>query len=411
VTIHDPLIHDPLLPAAAHLTGPGAVEVLRPAVEAAGGELVECRTLHVQYRPESDLVVRYRCAIRRDGAVDADTLLAATTVAGPPPGTLPIEAQTSDGVSLAVGVWRWPFDPILTDLTTMVTPHLAGEHLDEFVGGDTRLDVVAYRPTERAVVRASGRRGAVYVKVLPPASVAGLVARHGALRSAGLPVPQVLGHGHGWIALEALEGSTLRERLKSGRSPLPDPDRYRELLHAFSAVTLEDELPMRSRLDDTPHHASMLAAVLPRLSSRLTAIADRLAATPTPPALGTVHGDLHEAQLVVDDTSITGVLDIDDVGRGDLLDDVGTLVGHLRFRALSSDDARIDDYARAVRRALSLDVDDADVDRHIAAVLVGLATGPFRIQQDGWEDTTTRVVDLIEHHLALAEHPSGAATR
>lgn len=404
-------IHDPLLPAAAHLTGPGAGDVLRPAVEAAGGELVECRTLHVQYRPESDLVVRYRCSIRRDGTVDSDTLLAATTVGGPPPGTLPVEAPTPDGVPLVVGVWRWPFDPILTDLTTMVTPHLAGEHLDEFVGGDTRLDVVAYRPTERAVVRASGRRGAVYVKVLPPASVAALVERHGALRGAGLPVPQVLGHGHGWIALEALEGTTLRERLKSERRRLPDPDRYRELLDVFSAVALDDEPPMRSRLDDAPHHASMLAAVLPRLNSRLTEISDRLAATPTPPALGTVHGDLHEAQLVVDDTSITGVLDIDDVGRGDLLDDVGTLVGHLRFRALTNDDISIDDYARAVRHSLSRNLDDADVDRHVAAVLAGLATGPFRIQQDAWEDTTTRVVDLIEHHLALSEHPTGAATR
>ena len=408
---HQVTIHDPLLPAAAHLTGSGAVDVLRPAVEAVGGELVACRTSQVQYRPESDLVVRYRCEIGRGGTVESDTLLAATTVTGPLPGTLPIEAVTPDGEPLTVGVWRWPFDPVLGDLGTMVTPHLAQPHLADLVGGDAHLDVVAYRPTERAVVRVSGASREIYVKVVPASSVDALVGRHDLLARAGLPVPRVLRHGDGWIAMEALEGTTLRERLKSGSRRLPEPDRYRRLIDTVSAVPLDDATPARSRLDDAPHHAAMLATVLPDLRGRLTEIVDRLTTAPRPPAFGTVHGDLHEAQLVVDEATITGLLDIDDVGCGDPLDDVGTLVGHLRFRAASSADPRVDDYALGVRHALCHGVDDADVDRHIAAVLVGLATGPFRIQQPEWATTTRQVLDLIEHHLALAESPASVGAR
>jgi aminoglycoside phosphotransferase (APT) family kinase protein len=404
-------INDPLLPAAAHLTGPGAVELLRPAVAAEGGVLVSCRTSQVQYRPESDLVVRYRCEIHRNGAIASDTLLAATTVGGPYPGTLPIEAMTPDGTTLSVGVWRWPFDPVLAQLRSMVTPSLARERFGDLVGSDIHVDVVAYRPTERAVVRLRGDRGEIYVKVVPPAVTSALIARHRALGDAGLPVPSVLRSGTGWIAMAALRGSTLRERLKSGSQRLPAPDRYRRMLETLSAVHLDDAAPVRSRIEDAPHHAAMIATVLPDAGGRLDEIVGRLSAPPMHSALGTVHGDLHEAQLVVDDDDVTGLLDIDDVGCGDRLDDVATLVGHLEFRAASAADSRVDDYADRVRDALSREFDEADVDRHIAAVLVGLATGPFRIQQERWEATTLQVLDMIEHHLTLADAPIGAAAR
>jgi aminoglycoside phosphotransferase (APT) family kinase protein len=404
-------IEDPLLPAAAHLTSAAATEVLRPVVAATGGELLSCRTSHVQYRPESDLVVRYRCEIRRGGIDVTDNLLAATTVAGPFAGTLPIEAETSDGSVLSVGVWRWPFDPILVDLTTMVTPHLANAHLGDLVGSDAALEVVAYRPTERAVVRVRGTDREIYVKVVPPSATAALVRRHVTLADAGLPVPRVLAAGNGWIAMESLVGTTLRDRLKDGADRLPAADRYRQLLDVLRDIDLGDTTPARSRLADAPHHAAMLGTVLPDGGGRLRAIVEQLTAWASGPLTGTVHGDLHEAQLVVDDTTVTGLLDIDDVGPGDPLDDVGALVAHLRFRAMTSGDRRIEAYAAAVRCALSSGLDETEVDRHIAAVLVGLATGPFRIQQPAWAETTRRVLDLVEHHLEAAGTPIGAATR
>ena len=42
--------------------------------------------------------------------------------------------------------------------------------------------------------------------------------------------------------------------------------------------------------------------------------------------------------------------------------------------------------------AILLDHDIVDLDVHTAAALVGLATGPFRIQSDGWR---TNVTDLL----------------
>jgi aminoglycoside phosphotransferase (APT) family kinase protein len=398
------LIEDPLLPAAAHLTGSGAGDVLRPVIAAAGGELIGCRPSHVQYRPESDLVVRYRCQIRRGHHDTTDTVLAATTIAGPPAGTVPIEALTPDGTALSVGVWRWPFDPILTDLASIVTPDLAAQQLRGVVRGRLDLEVVAYRPTERAVVRIRDDERELYVKVVPPAATSALVARHDTLADAGLPVPRVIASGEGWLAMEALAGTTLRDRLKQGDGRLPPPRRYLELLDTLAALDLSGTAPVRSRIDDARHHAAMLATVMPDARERLDAIVDRLSTDSAALRIsGTVHGDLHEAQIVVDDHAVTGLLDIDDVGPGDPLDDVATLVAHLTFRAMTSADQRIHDYAQSVRAAVGSGHDRSDVDRHVAAVLVGLATGPFRIQQPEWTSTTRQVLDLVDQHLAAAD--------
>lgn len=398
------VIQDDFLPAAAHLSGPAAADVLAPVLAAAGDDLLACRAAHVQYRPQSDLVVRYRCDVRRGGAHRSDTVLAATTVHGPFPGTVPVEAETPDG-TLTVGVWRWPFDPVITDLATMVTPHLAGAELADLVGSRRPdLEVVAYRPTERAVVRVRGADRELYVKVVPPHAVDGLVDRHARLAAAGLPVPRILSVGAGWIAMEALVGTTLRERLKAGDRRLPPPERYGELLAALAAVDVPGAPRVRSRIADAPHHAAMLATVLPTERSRLDEVARRLEGEPSA-CSGTVHGDLHEGQLVVDDDRVIGLLDIDDVGPGDPLDDVATLVAHLRFRAVTGDahGSVIAQHAAATRDAIGRDRDAASLDLRVAAVLVGLATGPFRIQQPDWAATTRRVLALVETHLAAAE--------
>lgn len=401
------MIDDRLLPAAAHLTGADAADVLRPVVAAAGDELISCRTSQVQYRPESDLVVRYRCEIDRHGRTTTDTLLAATTVAGPYAGTVPVEATTADGTNLSVGVWRWPFDPVLPGLSAAVTPSRAADRLSGLVGRRPEVEVVAYRPTERAVVRVRGERREVYVKVVPAATTDVLVARHTTLRDAGLPVPRILAADEGWIAMEALTGTTLRDRLKRGDLPLPPPERFRELHRTLAAADHAGLPPVRSRLDDVPHHAAMLATVLPECRGLLDELVGRIAAMPPrTAATGLVHGDLHEAQLVVDDDGITGLLDVDDAGPGDPVGDLGTLLAHLAYRAETGDDPRIAAYAVGLRAAVAADTEPADVDRHVAAVLVGLATGPFRIQQPDWEHMTRRVLAVVDRHLAAAEASS-----
>ncbi len=398
------LIDDAVLPAAAHLTGPAVEALLGATVDAAGGRLHDARAVHVQYRPGSDLVVRYQTTVTWGGAPPVnETLLAATTSRGPLPGTVPMVAETEQG-TLEVGVWRWPFDPVLTGLTAAVTPSAAGELLGDVVERPVSLEVVAYRPTERAVVRVTDRTGrSCYLKVVDPRRVEDLVERHRRLRAAGLPVPEILAAdaAQGWFAMRALEGDTLRIRLKDARPPWPEPAAYLALLDALHGVELPGATPVPGRIADAIGHAAMLATVLPdqrprveRLTESLRSALDRAEARRGP----TIHGDLYEAQLVVGEgTEITGLLDIDDAGPGDPLDDLATVLAHLRYRA-DLDRGRTDlvGYTDALRRGFLTQVDAEELDEATGAVLVGLATGPFRTQHPDWRRDTRRQLARAE---------------
>lgn len=408
-------ITDATVPAVQHLTGSGAGDVLRAAVEAAGGTLHGARVSQVQYRPGTDVVVRYRADVTwADGARrQTETLLAAAATSGPLPGAIPVEA-IDGGQSLTASVWRWPFDPLVPGLERAVTPGRSDDLVGPWVDTGARLEVVAYRPTERAVVRVTaddGRR--VYVKAVRPSHVASLVDRHGRLLDAGLPVPQVLAVSvdEGLVVLAERPGTTFRERIKQDLPGWPEPIAVSALVGRLREVDPVGLPPTQGRVADALGHARLLASVAPGLADRLDALSERFrAALPEVRARSgaVVHGDLHEGQLVVTgDGTVTGLLDVDDVGTGDPVDDLATIVAHLRFRASTSREApapardRLDLHAAALQAHGASGIGEEALALNVAAVLVGLATGPFRIQRAGWLGETEDVLAVAEAQTAL----------
>lgn len=396
------MIDDPVLPAAAHLTGEHAIDVLGAAIDASGATLLACRPVNVQYRPGSDLIVRYSATVQRsDGSTARETLLAGTTHGGPHPGTVPVESTTADGRVITAGVWRWPYDPVLADLGQIASPARARTALGDLMAGPLHVEVVVYRPCERVVVRVTDADGTqLYVKLVAPAAVAPLVDRHVQLGAAGLPVPFVLAAGPSWLAMSAVHGATLRDALKGTvDARWPTSRRFVELSQRLQDIDLSHHAPVRRRLDDAAAHAAMLASVHPPEAARLASLAEHFrteSARTADRARTTVHGDLHEGQLIIADGRITGLIDIDDAGPGDPIDDLANLLGHVRFRALTSPgrSTELAAYADALHRELIDVVDPHELAVATAAVLTGLATGPFRIQQPGWRDSVTAVLDV-----------------
>jgi aminoglycoside phosphotransferase len=403
-------LRDDVLPAAAHLAGPRARPMLQAALDAVGGQLGTLRTSQVQYRPGSDVVSRYEATVSWHGAPAVrETLLASTTTGGAPTGTLPVTADIG-GIEVEVGVWRWPFDPHLPALGSVVTPVHAAERFG--LDAPPALEVVAYRPTERAVVRVATPSGRLmYAKVLRPGAVGPLVDRHRALAAAGVPVPAVLDHDDhaGWLLMEALEGDTLRTRLKQSRPPWLPPDELARVLRELRGADV-GSVEARNRATDALGHAAMLREVVgAECRAQLDRICDHVDRVITSSAdrpNTTVHGDLYEAQLVVGGDVVTGVLDIDDAGVGDPLTDMATMVAHLTYRSITTaDESRrreVAAYASCVRHRFQDDVeagfglDRRCLDELTGAVMVGLATGPFRVQQRGWRHDVARVLHRAE---------------
>ena len=113
-----------------------------------------------------------------------------------------------------------------------------------------------------------------------------------------------------------------------------------------------------------------------------------------------VHGDLYEAQLMVNRGRITGLLDIDTAGSGFRVDDYANFCAHLSVLA------QMTDRPRQVRRFGASLLAHAEtlhprrvLRRRIASAVLGLAAGPFRVLESNWEANTARRLDLAVQWL------------
>jgi aminoglycoside phosphotransferase len=385
------------------LLGPDAAGLLAAVSETAGGSLVSWRPRQVSHQPNRSTVVQYRAGMRwANGDTTSETFVAATGDRVPADG-----AAIFDDGSTRVAVWRWLQDPYLPGLADALDPGKVGSLLDDLGidGGAIQLRTRAYRPGRRAVVEATGRRGRLFLKVLRPERIEALHDRHRSLAQT-LPVPESLGWSDGGVlVLTALPGDTLRTALRSSRNPAPAPEAIVSLLDRLPAE-LAQESPRRDLLSSARHHGEIIAATVPRAAERLETVLDALAIgdDDDPGPLTAAHGDLYEAQLLVDRGRIAGLLDIDTAGAGLRVDDLANFCAHLSVLAQMSDRPRqIRRFGAALLAHAERHHPRAVLRRRIAAGVVGLATGPFRVMEAGWENNTVRRLDLAAEWLAGAD--------
>ncbi|MDQ3946339.1 MAG: aminoglycoside phosphotransferase family protein [Actinomycetota bacterium] len=334
---------------------------------------------------------------------EADEILVATT------GRIPQGALVLESDDGRVAVWRVPHDPGLPGLVTATSPEPLHRLLDDLgVGaGDLHFRVAAYRPGRRAVVRVRRGTTVVFLKVVRPAAAETLHNCHKALRPT-VPVPASLGFSAelGLVALQGLPGTLLRRALGTPGT-LPSPRTLVGFLDALPAAP-ERAAPERAAIASgwrVAEFTSLLARlrprqaeVLDRLAAELTAVEDAVDEPSVP-----VHGDFHEAQLLVAGKAVCGVLDVDTFGSGRRLDDLATMIGHISTLSLYSMRRRaVEAYGAQLLSAFDRSVDPVALRAAAAAVILGLATGPFRVLEDRWPDRTDERIRLAARWLDSA---------
>ena len=396
------------------LTGDDAGGLLATAVETAGGRLVGWRAKQVDHRPGKGTTVAYSARVAWADREQEETLAASTGHGddGEHPGVLVL----SDG-AVDVAVWRYPVDPGLPALApacdpTAVHALLAGLGLPAAGSGaaDLTLATRAYRPRRRAVVEVAfpgrdGRQARVFLKVARPDRVADLYRRHQLLSAAGVPVPQALGWNEdGLLVLTGLPGRGLRGVLRSEGAAALDAVDVLGVLDALPEELLE--LPRRmSWTDGAAHYAGVIGAALPGEADRAaelgSAVRGGLETTDEP--VVPVHGDFYEAQLFASGGRLTGVLDVDAAGPGHRADDLACLVAHAEVlgQIHTQDAERLHGAVRTWLPVMDADprTDPVSLRLRTAGVLLSLATGPHRVQQAGWEQATSRRLDLVQKWL------------
>lgn len=374
----------------ALLTGADAGGLLHAVLASEGVELVEWSTHRVHHRPGVGVTVGWPVRWRA-GTVVAEDYLLGTTAPVPPSAAL-LDVQAG---GRTVRVWRHPADPVLPGLATATSPLSLSALLGVQVTG---LELLTYRPLRRAVLRVAATApsgpATSYVKVVRPHTAEGLVERHAVLRAAGLPVAPLRDLGGGVLVLDALPGVPLTEAFATDGAAQVDPVVVLDVLDQLPAATLA--LPRRpSWAERVTHHALAAAAAHPTRPEEILALGaaiDRLVRATDPGPVVPTHGDLHEANLLMDGGRLVGLLDVDSLGPGHRVDDLACLLGHVSVLPAVAPDVHRHVPGQLLRwvTRLGAGVDPVALRARAAAVALSLVAGA-RTEGDWLADADGRV--------------------
>ena len=388
------------------LTSSEVGELLGAAVEHAGGRLVSWALDHVDANPQQSTTATYSATVAWPYG-ERDELLGVSARASGPAATDSRAEIFADG-EREVAVWIYPADPDLPGLARAAyTEQMAGILTDANVLGrpigpaEVSLRMIGYRPRRRAVLKVEVGDPPVvlYCKVLRERVFHDVVRRHELLLDAGVPAPLIAATTpDALLVLHTLPGRSLAKAVFDESDPCT----------AEQLIQLLDAMPMSiTRLERRPpwsdavqHYAQMVSAALPAATDKLARlvqqVTDGLAHIP----LGNepTHGDFHEGQVHVAGGRIVGMLDVDTVGPGRRADDLACLIAHLSTiqRMSPAQEARVHRLVRTWVPVFDTRVDPRELRLRAAAVIISLATGPFRGQEPDWEWETMRMIASAE---------------
>ena len=386
------------------LTSDDVGALLAAALQHAGGTLVSWALDHVDANPAQSTTATYSALVdwpygRRE------ELLGVSARASGPSDTDTAAEIFADG-EREVAVWIYPQDPDLPGLVRAAyaesMAELANSHhvfAHSVSADDLTLQMIGYRPRRRAVVKVSAGREVVYVKVLRSRLFDDVLARHRLLADAGLPVAEVAAATNDHLlVLRELTGEPLAKAIFEPAEPCT-AESLIELLDAMPASVVRlDRRPPWS--DAVAHYARMVTAALPTLEPRLNWLVDTIGQglAPIPPGTEPTHGDFHEGQVHVSGGTVCGLLDTDTIGPGRRADDLACLVAHLSTiqRMNSAQEARVHQLIRRRVPVFDTRVDPTELRLRAAAVIISLATGPFRGQEPDWERETATMIGSAE---------------
>jgi len=377
----------------AHSPIPGPVEAIYAR---AGSEIETLRPIQAAWRPGESLTMRYRVSANGGGLSGSNDIVAVI-------GEVPEEVSVVAGLDGEVGVWVLPDDPLLPGLRSALDVPTVRKLLVDLGSSEeasaTRLR--AYRPGRRAVIQVDAGASSLFLKVNRRSHVEALHAKHRFLAD-HIPVPDSLGLSPdlGIVVMRALPGADLRAGLRNGHQPFPKP----EALASITASLPDPDPEWRSWSPEETLAGivDLLGRLLPEEEGRLQYLVDEIGEDPGRREVA-VHGDFHEAQILTNGPDLIGLIDVDTFGWGRAGDDAATMLAHLHLLAPGCRDPRaVIELARSLNRIWDASCDPIRLRLKTAAHVLGLATGPFRVQSESWPEETRYRIDVAEQWVDSA---------
>jgi len=413
---------DPALPHLALAFDTAMMGLLLSESVAAGPrpvELRDCSIARVKYRPGRNCLVLYRARLRDlNRSTETDQFFHAGMYS-PEEAERRYEEALRRSIPPAGGgapvtfdrehslvIWAFPNErklralPRLASVTTVrdeMLPQLARARFGNRIEvSDCVLTPVSYFPEHAYTVRATARlTGAdapgeawtLYAKTDATGSGARTMANmrelwaSAARRDGRLRMPRPLAYQDGSILWqEGSPGFTLETLADDAGLPSAILRRVGAMVAALHGTDIAGlpsaaETPLVQRLSDA---ASAIAAVMPHLAQRTTALVTELlrrapgaAARPV-----TLHGDLHLNNLLADGDEI-GIVDFDDLHSGAAEAELGSFIAGLIYRGVvhhaeqAQPGPAATEFLTSYVQHARWPVDRRIVDWHIAAALIG----------------------------------------
>lgn len=246
---------------------------------------------------------------------------------------------------------RYPVDSRMPGLVKAAEPNgvleIVNKHVLTMPARRARVQLIRYRPEYRAVLRHRLGRVRLYARVMRPSDVHGFLHTHEVATKTAFVVPGLAGCwlDGGVVWLTEVRGRDLRRRIRKGR--MPDPMMLLDGLESLWNVPQKDSgirpfslgRAYSRALNSFQHNLRNDRDLL----HRLNAIADAL-----DPFLrswrpsGMAHNDFYDDQLLLMQNGRIALVDLEDIGPGDPMLDVGNFLAHLRWSSRSSNQDRAD---------------------------------------------------------------------
>ncbi|HEB54684.1 MAG TPA: hypothetical protein ENI87_15660 [bacterium] len=286
-------------------------------------------------------------------------------------------------------------DDALMAARVLAEPDALVSLLPDGFGAPAALELVAWRPRRRAVLRVRGERGdTCWLKFLDRKAWRRAERAFAAFGEAAPPLclvrPFALSAELRAYVARPAAGASLRERLQRS-----EPVQWPLLalaLRSLAAMPAAGELPELGFDHARAATVGMLqkaCSVWPQLEELVAGIGALRA--PRPAAAGLVHGDLHDKQVFVAG-SMVSLIDLEGIGRGDPRIDVANFVEHLRLRDLQ---ARGEDSGLADTVARRCANGAADRDLRTLRLLVRARLCGVYALRPRWHDLVVRLVHEV----------------
>ena len=310
-----------------------------------------------------------------------------------------------------VEVFQFPNDKSLPGLPQAVDPDsalkLVNKHVLAYGARRMRVDVVRYRPGNRAVLRHRIGRLGFYVRVMRPASLKPFLDCWEVVARSSFVAPRIAGHwaGGGVVWLSEIPGRNLRRLIRAGAQPDSDT-----LLHGLETLWSGGDAGRAGRpfnLAGTYRRAKRSFRYLgdgatSALTKRITRTLDPFVEEWRPSAVA--HNDFYDDQVLVLDDGRMALVDLEEAGPGDPQLDVGNFLAHLRWSARfgrQREGSGAASYYDEVRGAAleRFAWRERDLSLREAVCLFRICTNAIRHPREDWRDRLHAGLSLVNEVL------------